>query len=44
MVAILQGLDVDIRVLKIEKPGYRIYEDEFQIVAEPVADNRRRLL
>jgi hypothetical protein len=44
MVWILENYGISIRVFKTAKPGYIVYEDEFQIVAEPVRDNRRRLI
>jgi hypothetical protein len=44
MVRIFEDRGINIRVLKTNKPGYIVYEDEFQIVAEPVRDNRLRLI
>jgi hypothetical protein len=44
MVVMLESYGINIRVLKTAKPGYIVYEDEFQIVAEPVGDNRRLLM
>ena len=35
MVAILEAHDVKVEMLKTERPGYVVYEDEFQVVAEP---------
>jgi hypothetical protein len=39
MVAILENHDVWIEMLKTERPGYVVYKDEFQVVAEPFADS-----
>ena len=38
MVAILERNDLLIRMIKSEKVGYVVYEDDFQVVAEPFAD------
>ena len=38
MIAILENHGVLILMLKTDRPGYVVYEDEFQIVAEPFAD------
>jgi hypothetical protein len=35
LVAILQNHNVPVRMLKTERVGYVVYEDEYQIVAEP---------
>ena len=43
MVWILENCGINIRVLKADKPGYIVYEDEYQIVAEPLRNDRRRL-
>ncbi len=40
MIALLENNDVFIRMLKAEKIGYVVYEDEFQVVAEPFGDMR----
>jgi hypothetical protein len=40
MVAILQNHGVSVRMLKTERVGYVVYEDENQIVAEPFAGER----
>jgi hypothetical protein len=37
LVAILQNHGVLVRMLKTERVGYVVYEDEYQIVAEPFA-------
>lgn len=34
LVAILEQNDIDVRILKSNKPGMIIYEDEFQVVAQ----------
>jgi hypothetical protein len=44
MVEILEDCGIYIRVFKTARPGYIVYEDALQIVAEPVRDNRRRLM
>jgi hypothetical protein len=36
--AILKAHGVGIEVIRTERPGYVVYEDEFQIVAEPFAE------
>jgi hypothetical protein len=38
MIAILQNHDVAVRMLKSRRVGYVVYEDEYQVVAEPFAD------
>ena len=38
MVVILQSHGIDVSMLKTERVGYVVYEDEFQIVAEPFKD------
>jgi hypothetical protein len=37
LVTILQNHDVSVRMLRTELVGYVVYEDEYQIVAEPFA-------
>ena len=37
-VAILEDHGVPVRMLKTERVGYVVYEDEYQVVAEPFAD------
>jgi hypothetical protein len=37
LVAILQNHGISVRMLKTERVGYVLYEDEYQIVAEPFA-------
>ena len=39
MVALLKHHDVPVRMIKTKRPGYVVYEDEFQIVAVPFADS-----
>jgi len=39
MVALLKHYDVPVRMIKTARPGYVVYEDEFQIVAVPFADS-----
>jgi len=38
LVGILENHGVDVRTLKTKRVGYVVYEDEYQIVAEPFAD------
>ncbi len=38
MVAVLKHHDVPVHMIKAARPGYVVYEDEFQIVAVPFAD------
>ena len=38
LVAILKHHDVHVHMLRTDRPGYVVYEDEFQIVAEPFVD------
>ena len=40
IVAILEEHDVPVRVLKTERPGKVLYEDEFQVVAEAYRRDR----
>lgn len=40
LVAILQNHGVHVRMLKTDRVGYVVYEDEYQIVAEPFAGER----
>jgi hypothetical protein len=40
MVALLEDNDVYIRTIKSEKIGYRLYEDDAQVLAQPFADMR----
>ncbi len=39
MIAILESHDVPVRTIKTARPGYVVYEDDFQIVAVPFADS-----
>jgi hypothetical protein len=39
LVAILQNHGIAVRMLKTDRVGYVVYEDEFQIVAEPFAND-----
>ncbi len=41
LVAILENNDVAIEMIKSDQPGYVVYEDDFQLVAEPFGDLRR---
>jgi hypothetical protein len=38
MVAILEDHQIPVQMLKAERVGYVVYEDEYQIVAEPFAE------
>ena len=38
LVAILENHGISVQILKTNRIGYVVYEDEFQIVAEPFAD------
>jgi hypothetical protein len=38
MAALLEHHDIPVRMIKTIRPGYVVYEDEFQIVAVPFAD------
>lgn len=38
LVAILENHGVHVQTLKVKRVGYVVYEDEYQIVAEPFAD------
>jgi hypothetical protein len=39
-VHLLEENGVSVRAFKTHKPGYIVYEDEYQVVAEPFADLR----
>jgi hypothetical protein len=41
LVVILEHHGISVRMLKANRVGYVVYEDEFQIVAEPFADTGR---
>jgi len=38
MVCILEQHGIYVQVLKADRPGYIVYQDEHQVVAEPFAD------
>jgi hypothetical protein len=40
LVAILEHHGISVRMLKADRVGYVVYEDEYQIVAEPFAGKR----
>jgi hypothetical protein len=40
MVALLKRHDVPVRMIKSARPGYIVYEDDFQVVAVPFADSK----
>ena len=35
---ILDSHGINVEMLKTAKPGYTVYEDEFQVAAEPYSD------
>jgi hypothetical protein len=39
-VVLLEHHEVSVQMLKAEKVGYVVYEDEYQVAAEPFADTR----
>jgi hypothetical protein len=39
IIAVLESYDVSVRMIKTDRPGYVVYEDQFQIVAVPFADS-----
>lgn len=39
--ALLENHGVTVDIIKTDKPGYIVYEDDFQITAEPFADTPR---
>jgi protein-tyrosine phosphatase len=38
MRCVLERNDSCVRVIRARRPGYIVYEDEYQVVAEPFAD------
>ena|ERR1700690_1257648 len=40
MVALLKHHDIPVRMIKTARPGYIVYEDDFQVVAVPFADSK----
>lgn len=40
LVALLERHDVQVNVVETTRPGYVVYEDDFQVVAEPFAETR----
>lgn len=40
MIAVLENNGVHVRTIKTVRPGYVVYEDEFQVVAVPFADSK----
>ena len=40
MVALLKHHDVPVRMIKAARPGYIVYEDQYQIVAQPFSGER----
>lgn len=43
LVVILEHHSVSVRVLKADRVGYIVYQDEFQIVAQPFTDTRKAI-
>lgn len=39
LVEILRNHNIQVNILKTNKPGYVVFEDEYQTVAEPFVDN-----
>jgi hypothetical protein len=39
ILAILDNHDVHFKMIKTDRPGYIVYEDELQVVAEPFSDS-----
>jgi hypothetical protein len=42
MRCVVEQSGVFVHVMKTRQPGYIVYEDEYQVVAEPFADGARR--
>jgi hypothetical protein len=40
MATLLEECDLFVRFFKSSRPGYVVYEDKFQIVAEPFSNRR----
>ena len=40
MVAVLKNHEVPVHIIKSTRPGYVVYEDEFQVVSEPFRDRK----
>jgi len=40
IIAILEAHDINVDIIKTDNPGYVVYEDEFQITAEPFAETK----
>ena len=38
LIAVLENHEVPVRIIKTTRPGYVVYEDEFQVVSEPFRD------
>ena len=41
IIVLLENHGVHVKQISSERPGYVVYEDEFQVVAEPFADTSR---
>lgn len=42
MIAIIENHFFDVRMIKTQFPGYVVYQDRYQVAAEPFADTRRK--
>jgi hypothetical protein len=40
LVSVLENHQVPIHIIKTTRPGYVVYEDEFQVVSEPFRDTK----
>lgn len=40
MVEIMRANDVVVEMITTDRPGFVVYEDEFQVIAEPFADTQ----
>jgi hypothetical protein len=41
MIRLLESHGIAVRMIKTDRPGYVVYEDDYQIAAEPFADTPR---
>jgi len=39
IIRLLESHGISVRMIKTDRPGYVVYEDDHQIVAEPFADS-----
>jgi hypothetical protein len=40
LIAVLENHEVPVRIIKTTRPGYVVYEDEFQVVSEPFRNTK----